>query len=495
MSTNTQNDSVQEFELLPVIENETDVSKECLEELINGRGDDELELTGEPEIAGISLIAGTPQYTNSSLVTYTQISPNKNESRVHSTYNPTGKILKITPHHMAGNCTIEVCGNIFAPTSRGASSNYGIGSDGRIGMYVEEKSRAWTSSSAANDYVAVTIEIANDGGASSNWHVSDKAIESAINLITDICKRNGIAKLTWTGNKDGNVTCHDMFIATCCPGPYLKSKFPYIVEKVNANLTGKKEEDTKPAPKPSEPITPSTSKYTAGDSYYLNNVNLYSSASATRRSNTVTGIYYIWSSDVINSKIRITNAKNRVGVDGQVTGFVNVSDLTTKEQPATPKPSNPTPTPKPSTPTTTTFKAGDLVKITGTKYYDGQVIPDWVKAQEWYVDSVSGNRVVINKNKSGSNAIMSAVNASDLKLVSGAQSTTTSSTSFKQGDKVKFKSTATKWAENGGFIPAWVKSSTLYIRSDLRNGNSYVVSTLASGAITGVAYASDLMKA
>lgn len=166
--------------------------------------------------------------SNSSLICYTKLSPNCSKPR-------NKPISKITIHHMAGNLTIEQCGNIFAPTSRKASSNYGIGSDGRIGMYVEEKNRAWTSSNAENDNMAVTIEVANDvvGG---NWHISDKAMESLINLCVDICKRNGIEKLNFTGDKNGNLTMHKWFAATACPGAYLESKFPYIANEVNKRL-------------------------------------------------------------------------------------------------------------------------------------------------------------------------------------------------------------------------------------------------------------------
>ena len=176
-------------------------------------------------------------YSNSSLVDYTKISPNKNTSRIHGTFNPTGKITKITIHHMAGNFSVEACGNGFASPTRQASSNYAIGTDGRVGLYVDEKHRAWTSSSADNDYKAVTIEVANDGDASTNWHVSDKAYAKLIDLCVDICKRNGISKLNYTGDVNGNLTRHNMFVATSCPGPYLQSKFNDIANKVNKRLS------------------------------------------------------------------------------------------------------------------------------------------------------------------------------------------------------------------------------------------------------------------
>lgn len=164
---------------------------------------------------------------NSPLVNYTLISPSKNSPRKYP-------ITKITIHHMAGNLSIENCGKLFQ--TKKASSNYGIGTDGRVGMYVEEKDRSWCSSNADNDHRAVTIEVANDGGASTNWHVSDKALAKCIDLCVDICKRNGIKKLNFTGDKTGNLTMHKYFAATACPGPYLESKFPYIAAEVNKRL-------------------------------------------------------------------------------------------------------------------------------------------------------------------------------------------------------------------------------------------------------------------
>ena len=102
-------------------------------------------------------------------------------------------------------------------------------------MYVEEKDRAWTSSNADNDHQAITIEVANNGGG-PNWPVSDTALAKLIDLCVDICKRNGIKQLNYTGDASGNLTRHNMFAATACPGPYLQSKFPYIANEVNKRL-------------------------------------------------------------------------------------------------------------------------------------------------------------------------------------------------------------------------------------------------------------------
>ena len=148
---------------------------------------------------------------NSGLVSHIHISPNK-------TILKNKVVKKITPHHCAGNLSVETIGNVFASTSAQASANYGIDSNGKVGLYVDEKDRAWTSSSADNDSQAITIEVANDGGA-PNWHVSDKALNKLVDLCVDICKRNGIKQLNYTGDATGNLTAHKMFTATVCPRP------------------------------------------------------------------------------------------------------------------------------------------------------------------------------------------------------------------------------------------------------------------------------------
>ena len=81
---------------------------------------------------------------------------------------------------------------------------------------------------------------------------------------------------------------------------------------------------------------------------------------------------------------------------------------------------------KPSAPAdnqSATFKAGDVVKITGSTYYSGASIPAWVKAKNWIVKSVSGDRVVIDKSTDGKNSICSPVKASNLAIVTAAAPT------------------------------------------------------------------------
>ena len=173
--------------------------------------------------------------SNSPLVDYTRISPNKNSPRNH-------KIDTITIHCVVGQCTVETLGNIFAPTSRQASSNYGVGTDGKIGMYVEEKDRSWCSSNAANDNRAVTIEVASDTKHPSA--VNDRAFAALLDLVTDICKRNGIKKLVWStkkadrvNHKNGcNMTVHRDYANKSCPGDYLYNRHREIAAEVNRRL-------------------------------------------------------------------------------------------------------------------------------------------------------------------------------------------------------------------------------------------------------------------
>ena len=167
--------------------------------------------------------------SNSSLVSYTKLSPNCDHPRNHA-------IDKITIHHMAGDLSVETCGNLFANPNREASANYGIGSDGRVGLYVDEGDRAWASASPSNDNRAVNIEVANcaTGG---DWPVSNAAYSKLIDLCVDICQRNGIKALNYTGDTDGNLTEHRMFVATACPGPYLHERMGRIAAEVNSRLS------------------------------------------------------------------------------------------------------------------------------------------------------------------------------------------------------------------------------------------------------------------
>lgn len=181
--------------------------------------------------------------SNSKLVTYKQLSPNHYNGRNHP-------IDTITIHCMAGQLTVQQCGNIFASSSREASSNYGVDYNGKIGMYVEEKNASWCSSNYANDNRAITIEVASD--SYDPYKVTSTAYKSLINLVYDICKRNKIKKLKWSktksdrvNHKNGcNMTVHRDYANKSCPGDYLYGKMSDIAKQVNAKLAA----DEKPQP-------------------------------------------------------------------------------------------------------------------------------------------------------------------------------------------------------------------------------------------------------
>lgn len=179
-------------------------------------------------------------YTNSKMVSYTRLSPNHSGQRTHS-------IDRITPHCVVGQCSVETLGNIFALTSRQASCQYGIGPDGRVGMYVEEKNRSWCSSSNANDQRAVTIECASD--TKHPYTMNDTVYKTLIKLCIDICKRNGKTKLIWFGDKTKTLnyspksdemilTVHRWFANKSCPGDWLYARLGDVAAKVTAELSG-----------------------------------------------------------------------------------------------------------------------------------------------------------------------------------------------------------------------------------------------------------------
>ena len=179
-------------------------------------------------------------YTNSSLVTYTKLSPNHSGQRTH-------EIDRISPHCVVGMVTAESLGEWFFRSSTQASSNYGIDRDGRIGMYVEEKNRSWCSSSNSNDQRAVTIECAS--GTKEPYEMNDAIYNSLIRLCTDICRRYGKKKLLWFGDRERSlsyapksdemvITVHRWFANKSCPGEWLYSRLGDLAVKVTAQLGG-----------------------------------------------------------------------------------------------------------------------------------------------------------------------------------------------------------------------------------------------------------------
>jgi len=192
--------------------------------------------------------------SNSSLATYTKLSPNYWAAR--------RPITRITPHCVVGQCTIETLGNVFATRTRQASSNYGIAKDGRIGMFVPEDKSSWCSSSYDNDTQAVTIEVASDTVAP--YRMNEAAYEALVKLCVDICRRNGKKRLLWFANKNTALsyrlasdemllTVHRWYSAKACPGDWLMQRLPDLAKRVTAQLsrsTSKPETNTQPVTQP-----------------------------------------------------------------------------------------------------------------------------------------------------------------------------------------------------------------------------------------------------
>ena len=262
-------------------------------------------------------------YTNSPLVAYTKLSPNHSGQRTHS-------IDRITPHCVVGQCSVETLGSIFAPSSRQASSNYGIGVDGRVGMYVEEKNRSWCSSSSANDQRAVTIECASD--TTEPYAFKDVVYQTLIKLCVDICQRNGKKKLLWLGDKDTTLaynpkademvlTVHRWFANKSCPGSWMYARMGDLASKVTAALGGSQQTET---PAVSVPVT--DTEKTIWDFLYGKLGNAYGAAGmmgnlyaeSALRPNNLQNTY--------EKKLGMTDAEYTAAVDGgSYTNFVRDS--------------------------------------------------------------------------------------------------------------------------------------------------------------------------
>ena len=210
--------------------------------------------------------SATMGFTNSPLATVKMISPNRTVNRNHA-------IDTITIHCFVGQVDAKRGCEVFQPSSKGASCNYVVGHDGSIGLCVEEKDRSWCTggykkvtgvnvpirvngiSGSSNDYQAVTIEVASD--TTHPYAITDKAMAALIELCADICRRNGIPKLLWSGDKTlvgkpakQNMTVHRWFAAKACPGDYIYERLGDIAAKVNAKL------GAAPAPVPTTPVSP-----------------------------------------------------------------------------------------------------------------------------------------------------------------------------------------------------------------------------------------------
>lgn len=328
--------------------------------------------------------------SNSKLISCTLISPNKNSPRNH-------KIDTITIHCVVGQCSAERIGEIFKPTSRQASSNYGIGYDGRIGLYVDEADRSWCSSSAANDNRAITIEVASD--TKHPYAVNDKAYAALLDLVEDICRRNGIKKLVWStkksdrvNHKNGcNMTVHRDYANKDCPGDYLYNRHGAIAAEVNKRLGAS-------AAEPEKPSTGSGALYKVQTGAFKQKSNAQALEKKLKAAGfdtyvVNTGGYYKVQVGAFSKKENAEAMLAKLKAAGYSDAFITTGSGGTAAA---------------------SVKAGSKVRLKqGAKTYDGKSLASFVYNRNHIVKEISGDRAVITYG----GVVVAAVKLSDLTLV------------------------------------------------------------------------------
>lgn len=325
--------------------------------------------------------------SNSGLVVYTKLSPNHSGQRTHS-------IDRITPHCVVGQLSCEsICGCFTSP-DREASCNYGIGTDGRISLCVEEKNRSWCSSSNANDQRAVTIECSSDKTAP--YAMTDAVYAALIDLCTDICKRNGKSKLLWFGDKNKTlayepkademiITVHRWFANKSCPGDWLYNRLGDLAAKVTSRLGGGSQQ-------------PSGTLYRVQTGAYKQKANADAQLAKVKAAGFDTymvqaGGYY---------KIQVGAYSKKANADAmaaklKAAGFDTY--ITTEQGKAVSS----------SGSAAASLAVGDKVKLASNApvYGSSTKFFSWVYSSTLYVREISGNRIVISTQKTG--AITGAV--------------------------------------------------------------------------------------
>lgn len=427
-------------------------------------------------------------FTNSSLVSYTKISPNKTSNRTHI-------IDTITIHCVVGQASVEALGNLFSLSSTGASSNYGIGYDGRVGLYVEEKDRSWCSSSYSNDNRAITIEVASD--TYHPYAVKDAAYDSLIKLVADICRRNNIKQLKWKADKNlvgqvdkQNMTVHRWFANKACPGDYLYKRHGDIAKRVNELLGVPDNIDVEidhNKENQEDFILGQEVKLISGATYYdgrkmpswLFNTKLY-----------VRGIS--------GENITISTLSS-----GAITGITKAKFLIPYNQtaPVSKPTSQPNFSPEPENQgTPAALKIGEEISLAqNAKYTNGKAVPSWLYNIPIYVRGINGSAITISRLKTG--AVTGTV---DIKYIVRKNNSPSESkpieskpveqkpvdTNFEIGDVVKLTSDATYY--NGRAIPSFVFNMPLYVRAIYQD--NITISTLKTGAVTGMVNKKFLVK-
>lgn len=326
--------------------------------------------------------------SNSKLVDYTRISPNKTSPRNHA-------IDTITIHCIVGQWTAKQGCDYFATTGRECSANYVVGKDGSIGLSVEEKDRSWCSSSASNDNRAVTIEVASD--TTHPYAVTDKAYAALLDLVTDICRRNGIKKLLWKGDKSligqvakQNMTVHRWFANKACPGDYLYSRHSAIAAEVNKRLGASAAEPEKPSSGAGTLYKVQTGAFKQKSNAQALEKKLKAAGFDTYIVNT--GGYYKVQVGAFSKKANAEATLTKLKKAGYSDAFITTG----------------------SGNAAASVKVGSKVRLKqGAKTYDGKSLASFVYNRDHVVNEIKGDRAVITYG----GVVVAAVKLSDLTLV------------------------------------------------------------------------------
>lgn len=146
-------------------------------------------------------------------------------------------ITRINQHHWAGMAGGDV--RLMSPTEK-ASATYIIRTNGTLWGQVPEEYRPWTTSTAAADNPAITIEVQNINGRvngsdddPNSWQISDAALNMIIQLLADCSLRYG-----WGPIDKSRYRGHREFHSTACPGGYLWSRMASTRASANLLLGG-----------------------------------------------------------------------------------------------------------------------------------------------------------------------------------------------------------------------------------------------------------------
>lgn len=326
--------------------------------------------------------------SNSSLVSCTVLSPNHSGKRNHA-------VDRITPHCVVGQCTAQRIGEIFLPKSRQASSNYGIGVNGEVGLYVDEDNRSWCSSSSANDQRAITIECASD--TTAPYVMNSKVYSTLIDLCEDICRRYRKDTLIWIPDKTKALaykpkanemlfTVHRWFANKSCPGDWLYSRLGEVAAEVTQRLKGTPVEEKPVEEKPASKIL-----YRVQTGAYKNKKNADACLAKVKAAGfdtymvQVGGLY----------KVQVGAFEKKANAEAMAKKLQNAgfdTYITTQSGSAASV-----------TPETPAIKVGDIVRINkGAKVYgSSKTFSTWVYETNLFVREISKNRVAVSTVKTG----------------------------------------------------------------------------------------------